>query len=242
MKKIYILYILLFNSLFLQAQNIGINTPDPTKTLDVNGDLRIRTVATGTGTDKLIVADAVGNILKQTVSVRTPNIGDIKDSYATADHDGWYLLNGRSISSLSTMAQTNAENLGFSAGLPNFTGSYTKTAGATEPLNIFSGSSTVSISKANLPNYNMSAVTNNPGDHQHSYEDTYTTANVYYADAAGAHSGGAWSYYIYMDHGSNTEAAGNHMHTFALNSNGGNQAMNLSPGYIALKTFVYLGN
>jgi len=77
MKKIYILCILC-NLHFLQAQNVGINTPVPTKTLDINGDLRIRTLPAGTGVDKLIVADASGNILKQTSSVRTASIGDIK--------------------------------------------------------------------------------------------------------------------------------------------------------------------
>ncbi|WP_139166265.1 hypothetical protein [Chryseobacterium soldanellicola] len=226
----------------MQAQNVGINTPVPTKTLDINGDLRIRTLPAGTGADKLIVADASGNILKQTASVRTASIGDIKDSYATADHDGWYLLNGRSIASLSAAVQANAATLGFSTSLPDFAGSYAKTAATVEPLNTSGGSSTVSILKANLPQYNLNAVTNNPGDHTHSYEDTYTTANVYYADAAPADSGGAWNYYIYADHGSNTEAAGNHLHTFTLSSNGGNQAMGLSPAYIALKSFVYLGN
>jgi hypothetical protein len=241
MKKLYILCILC-NLYFLQAQNVGINTSDPTKMLDVNGDLRIRTLPAGTGADKLIVADAAGNILQQPASVRTANIGDIKDSYATADHDGWYLLNGRNIVSLSATAQINAATLGLSIVLPDFAGSYAKMAGTTETLNSPGGSPALSILKTNLPQYDLNAVTNTTGDHQHYYEDTYATAYEFYGDAAGADNGNYWSYYIYSDHGSNTEPSGNHVHTFSLNSNGGNQAMNLSPSYIALKSFVYLGN
>lgn len=242
MKKIYIL-IILCNIHFLQAQNVGINTTAPTKMLDVNGELRIRTLPTGTGLNNLVVADAAGNILKRTISVNTANVGDIKDSYSNADHDGWYLLNGRSLASLSATAQANANTLGFNAVLPDFAGAYTKTAGATETVNIQGGSPTIGILKANLPQYNLNAVTNNPGNHQHTNDDEFTTyGSLAAGPTVGAYDGGGYNWYLSVIHTLNTAAAGNHSHTFTLSSNGSNQPINLSPAYIALKSFVYLGN
>jgi hypothetical protein len=48
-----------------------------------------------------------------------PKPGDIKSSVSTADHDGWYLLNGRNISALPVNAQAIAVNLGFTTALPD---------------------------------------------------------------------------------------------------------------------------
>lgn len=61
-----ILLLMAFSSLSINAQ-VGINVDSPTATLDVNGNARIRTVATGSGTDQFLVADTEGNIKKVTV-------------------------------------------------------------------------------------------------------------------------------------------------------------------------------
>ncbi|GGE94865.1 Lectin C-type domain-containing protein [Chishuiella changwenlii] len=50
-------------SIFSFSQ-IGINTNDPTKTLDINGELRVRTLPQGDDIDYVLVADASGNIKK----------------------------------------------------------------------------------------------------------------------------------------------------------------------------------
>ncbi|AZA80571.1 hypothetical protein C1637_12975 [Chryseobacterium lactis] len=60
MKKI--IYLLLLPQLFL-AQ-IGINTSSPTSTLDVNGNLRVRTIPQGNSNDYYLTTDQNGNIQK----------------------------------------------------------------------------------------------------------------------------------------------------------------------------------
>jgi hypothetical protein len=50
-------------SIFSFSQ-IGVNTNNPTKTLDVNGEARVRTLPQGNATDELLVADSQGNVRK----------------------------------------------------------------------------------------------------------------------------------------------------------------------------------
>lgn len=44
------------------SAQVGINTTEPTKTLDINGELRIRTLNSGTDADNILSADADGNV------------------------------------------------------------------------------------------------------------------------------------------------------------------------------------
>lgn len=81
--------------------------------------------------------------------------GDIKHSARTADHGGWYLLNGRAISTLPAAARTAAAALGFTANIPNATDRVLKTKTATEAMAATGGVSTISIARANLPNINF---------------------------------------------------------------------------------------
>lgn len=224
----------------LQAQNTGINTNSPTKTLDVNGELRVRTLSQGNASHQIIVSDQNGNIFKKPVSAAFPVIGDIKDGYATADHDGWYLLNGRAISSLSTAVQSNALILGFTGNLPDFTGKYPKALAPGENMNTISGNASYALTKADMPNFSMTAVAQTAGAHNHSTTDTA------FGQINASNQGfGLWGYvgntgtHLYTR---GTSASGNHTHTVALASNGGGQPIGLSPAYIALNTFVYLGN
>ncbi|MFC3161213.1 hypothetical protein ACFOEQ_24700 [Chryseobacterium arachidis] len=54
-------------------------------------------------------------------ALNSKNIGDIKSSFKTSDHDGWYLLDGRSLSLLSPESQASAESLGLTNNLPDAT-------------------------------------------------------------------------------------------------------------------------
>lgn len=64
MRKILLLMTVPLLSIHAQ---VGVNTDSPTATLDVNGNVRVRTVATGSSTDQFLVADTDGNIKKVTV-------------------------------------------------------------------------------------------------------------------------------------------------------------------------------
>lgn len=69
--KTLITLLLLF-TITVQAQ-VGINTDQPTKTLDVNGQVRIRNLPLGDSTDFLVVADSQGNLRKITISSLNSN-------------------------------------------------------------------------------------------------------------------------------------------------------------------------
>ena len=62
-QKYYLSVQALAVSIFSFGQ-IGINTNNPTKTLDVNGEARVRTLPQGNATDELLVADSNGNVRK----------------------------------------------------------------------------------------------------------------------------------------------------------------------------------
>lgn len=237
--KKYCSLLLLTTMYSLQAQNTGINTNSPTKTLDVNGELRVRTLSQGNASHQIIVSDQNGNIFKKPISAALPVIGDIKDGYATADHDGWYLLNGRALSSLSTTVQGNALSLGFTVNLPDFTGKYPKALATGENMNTISGSASYTLTKANMPNFSMTAVAQTAGDHYHSTIDAaFGQISPGFGYGLWGYSGSTGTHYYSRE----TSNPGNHTHTVTLASNGSGQAIGLSPAYIALNTFVYLGN
>lgn len=63
----------------------------------------------------IVVLDASGRLPASLIA----EIGDVKYSYATSNHKGWYRLNGQSIAALPAVAQANAASLGFSGSLPD---------------------------------------------------------------------------------------------------------------------------
>ena len=76
MKKTFFL-LLLSGLVYAQNQNVGINTTQPTETLDINGNIRVRNVnnqTTTSVTDKILVADANG-VLKVKPSVPNGQYG-----------------------------------------------------------------------------------------------------------------------------------------------------------------------
>ncbi|MFT4170878.1 MAG: hypothetical protein QM653_17300 [Dysgonomonas sp.] len=80
------------------------------------------------------------------------NAGDVMQSLEQTDHDGWYLLNGRSVYTLSTTARQAAVKLGFSSYLPNATDRMLKGKTAGETMSALGGSNTLSILQKHLPN------------------------------------------------------------------------------------------
>ncbi|MFC3158122.1 hypothetical protein ACFOEQ_06030 [Chryseobacterium arachidis] len=141
------------------------------QTLDVNGELRIRILPSGNEGEQVIVSDQDGNILKTSLPKAIPSVGDIKDGYSSADHEGWYLLNGRALSAIPATAQTNAASLGFIGNLPDFSGKYTKMIAPVESINTVTGNTSYMMGKANMPNFSMTAVTAASGAHAHLIPD-----------------------------------------------------------------------
>ncbi|MBL1219799.1 hypothetical protein JET18_03065 [Chryseobacterium sp. L7] len=169
------------------------------------------------------------------LEVQLPNTGDIKYSSTAPDHDGWYLLNGRAISTLPASVQTRATALGFSTTLPDSTDRYLKSRSASETLGTTGGSSTVTLAQANLPNVTYNATTVSSGIHNHTYNDR---ASGVTASAEGGSSR------TVVDDGSNsstTSSTGAHAHTFSVSTGGSNTPLSLQPKYLSAYMFVYLG-
>jgi hypothetical protein len=103
-------------------------------------------------------------------------VGDIKSGIQTADHNGWIKLDGRAKSTLSASQQARATALGIGANLPDASNTYLSQNGAA--LGTISGSNSVVLSQANLPNVNFTGTTGNNGNHSHNVDPPLTNTNT----------------------------------------------------------------
>lgn len=179
----------------------------------------------------------------------TVKIGEIKHSFATADHNGWYLMDGRTTASIvSSTAKTNAAVIGIGANLPDATNRFLKAKTGAEVLGSSGGSNTFNIAQTNLPNINFTGSTDNTGAHAHDV-DSYRgdesiellsnvpllTAVIVQAVAQSGISGGVSTI------ARTTQNAGNHIHTATVNTGGSGTAVDRTPNYLATNIFIYLG-
>ncbi len=183
------------------------------------------------------------------LDTNTTKIGDIKYSYAISDHSGWYLLNGRTITSLPTNAQNVANSLGMSMNIPDATDKIFKAKGA-EALYSIGGSNTTFLSQSQLPNVNFTGTTSSDGAHTHTFGDKYhsTDEDLNVVTSLLGILSGVGLNILVTSVGNNTEITstdttssdGLHSHTATLNSGGsGNTLPEVST--FQLNAFVYLG-
>lgn len=169
------------------------------------------------------------------LEVQLPTVGDIKYSSTAADHEGWYLLNGRATSTLPIAAQTNATSLGFSAAIPDSSDRFLKSKSATETLGAIGGNSSATLLRANLPNTVYNATTTSAGLHAHGYNDraSGTTTSIEVGSTKTVVDNDSTT--------STTGSAGAHTHTYNLSTGGSSTPLNLQPKYLSAYIFVYLG-
>ena len=106
---------------------------------------------------------------------------------------------------------------------------------AKERLGTTSGSTSVILAKANLPNTTYNATTTSAGAHTHTYNDRASgiTDSV---------EGGSNRTVVDNDsETSTTSSAGAHTHTYNLSTGGSSTPLNLTPKYLSTYIFVYLG-
>jgi microcystin-dependent protein len=181
-------------------------------------------------------------------------IGDIKNGFQIEDHGGWYILDGRLISSLPPKAQAHAEAIfGVTAtNLPDATDKFLKAKNGSETLASTEGSNTVSITQANLPDYNLPmATTDVRGDHTHQYDDKGSGETEVLLDIVIVVDGilsGLLNMDITRTSVANTSSVttvtaneGNHSHDITVNSGGNNQPLSNIPASLVTNVFVYLG-
>ncbi|SDR04867.1 hypothetical protein SAMN05421664_3285 [Chryseobacterium soldanellicola] len=288
-KKILLSIILLsvFNAAYGQ---IGINTPTPQSTLDINainpagaftntdgiliprvdrqraqnmGTVEISTIiyindyTTGSQTGKAQNIDANGFYYyngsvweKINKTLLSYPIGSITQSFKTADYSGWYLLNGRAISTLPVAAQAAAASLGLTTNLFDATDRTLKTKNTTENIGETGGSNSFAILQSNLPNINLTTTVSgtalSSGAHTHNSD---TGGSFLYGGTSagnnGTGHGGAVSPTLFGGVGIGiTGASGNHTHTFTGTTSttlGSGQSINNRSAYVVVNSFIYLG-
>jgi hypothetical protein len=161
-------------------------------------------------------------------------VGEVKHSFETADHAGWYLLDGRVLTSLPEKAGFNALGLGFVSNLPNVSNLFWKGVSTSVPFGDQSGSNSISLNRLNLPNLNYNVNTTSDGAHSHSYTDAGST--MWHGSAGGALTG-----FNSINVNRNTGDSGAHSHNFTVSSGGSGTAISFIPRYMVVQSFIYLG-
>jgi hypothetical protein len=215
------------------TSRIGLLTNAPTQALDVNGEVRIQTL-NSVGN---VVADAQGTLLHDTAEFF--DIGDIKPSYNAADHDGWYLLDGRAITSLPQTAQDNATTiLGITTSLPDASGRYS--IGTTATPGGFTGNNMITLTRSNLPSFNFTYTTNLAGAHSHTF--TYQTIRTNTANGGGNNIHAYWLSGAFVGGGNYPQSTtGFHFHSYTAASGGSSTPVDIRPSALNANYFVYLG-
>lgn len=218
--------------------NIGVLNNAPTQKLDIAGGMRVRSLPAGN-----VFTTADGVLSTDASLVYT--FGDIRYSSLTADHGGWYLLNGRALSTLPANAQARAAALGITGNLPNAANRYIKQG---TPGTV-SGAASVVLTPGNMPSFTLTGTTSTLS-HTHNLispgstvvrgtdmtQTSAGTANVWQL------AGGAMPGSVNTSQTFTTASNGQHSHTVTIPSGGTATPIALNPGYIQLNYFIYLGN
>lgn len=166
------------------------------------------------------------------------SIGEVKHSFKTTDHNGWYLLNGRTNSSLPVNAQTNATSLGFTTNIPNATNKVLKFPNAIENITDVGGTDSIQLTQNNLPNLNLAGNTSTDGNHTHDIVDmTHSVNRVIRAGQTRIRT-----YNYDATSSETTRNNGAHSHTFNVSTEGSDEKIATYQPYMAINTFIYLGN
>lgn len=165
-----------------------------------------------------------------------PSIGDIKYASTNTDHDGWYLLNGRAISTLTSTSQSNASSIGISGNLPNTDDTFLKGKAAAETVGNVIGNNKITLAKINLPDITYSVTTETNGVHEHSYSDRGDGNSIVSLEL-----GSLGIVDNIVATGATTSSTGAHTHQYTVNTGGTNTAIDATPLYLATNIFIYLG-
>lgn len=177
--------------------------------------------------------------------------GTLKYSVKTNDHNGWYLLDGRAITTFSASVQVRAQALGFTVSIPNASDRVLKTRTAAETPGTLGGSNLLTILQSNLPNITLSSNTNGTttASGAHAHDPAEGNAFLLSGTNSGNNGNGygnagsiAWGG---VNARGTTAIAGIHNHTFAGTVNtslgGGDEPIDNRSPYLSVNTFIYLG-
>ncbi len=204
-ETIYLLgiYFLFTTTTAISQVGIGITTPDNSAMLQVQSVDKGFLLPQMTSAQRTSIASPASGL--QVYDTNTKSIwyfngtfwvntqamateGDIKSGIQVADHSGWVLLDGRSLSTLSTNQQAVAASLGLSGNLPNASDAYLVQNGG--GMGTVSGSNTTTLTQANLPNVSFTGTAASAGDHNHSVDPAAVTSSTNGNHTHGSNAGG----------------------------------------------------
>ncbi|MBU2930145.1 hypothetical protein [Winogradskyella psychrotolerans] len=98
-----------------------------------------------------------------------PEYGDVKQGFQINDHNGWYILNGRDITTLPSLAQTQAISFGFNTNLPDAREKFLRHTYTPEAVGATGGATDnlIRIEQFNLPLLNFTGTAESKGSHTH---------------------------------------------------------------------------
>lgn len=238
MKKIIFSFLLISSTSLLAQVGIGTNTPNNSAMLEVQSTTKgilfprmnsIQRTSIASPAAGLHVFDITTNSLwfyNGTYWVNyaaQAKVGDVKSGIQSSDHEGWVVLDGRPLSSLSVTQQSAATAMGLSGNLPNANNAYLVQNGSS--LGSVSGSNTTTLTQANLPNVTFTGTAANAGSHSHTTDPVafsssttgshahttdpaavWTSVNGYHSHASNA-NGGAGGFGLVKSDGNSTASS-----------------------------------
>lgn len=207
-------------------------------TSNIEGMFVYNTATAGTSPNNVVPGLYYNNGLKwilMSITGEPQIVGDIKASMETADHDGWFLLNGRNITTLTAIPLANAQSLGYTTVIPNATDRILKGINtATENTTSVGGTNSFLITRANFPNFTMTGTTASAGAHSHQYNNRGATYWHYEAGNRAASR--------FVDTETRTTGGGGaHLHNISIPSGGTQTAIAAYPKHVVVQYFIYLG-
>lgn len=178
--------------------------------------------------------------------------GDIKNSVQSIDHNGWYLLNGRAVSSLPVTAKNSASGLGYTSSLPDATDRILKTKNGGELLGSEGGSNEITITRSNLPDINLIGIVSgsaeSAGSHSHTADEGgYLVGGTSVGNNGSGHYQGNGTATSWGGVGmlGKTATTGAHTHSLSgiatIPTGGMGSKLDNRSAYLVVNTFIYLG-
>jgi hypothetical protein len=213
------------------------SAPLISSTLDENSDFLL--TVTPIATSSVITTPLTRIYLGETLVSQAPKTGETKYSSNSANHEGWYLMNGISNASITNVnARAAAEMMFGGAGgnIPNMDGLYTVAETTSGQAYNAAGVVNNEITVANSNIHQVTFNTTTDGNHYHSGS---VFANLGYAEGGGGGvpiNGSESNQWI----GFNTDYAGSHNHQVTIGQ-ASPTPISIQPRSAKLYQFVYLG-